>query len=714
MKKSFLIAAAFTAVSGFAAEYYWNKNAEQSLLAPLDWNDASSWMIGGDSQWDAPAETPPTREAGDKVTFRGATAFVKFSNDGLELPNLNIDCSSNRSQGDPSVVDWRIMPGISVRYYFMEMQNYCESHFHGGRLWGEDSELYANPGSKVSFADMEVSGLKLQMFRHDGEVHLHHVTGDGMTVNPAVFNDQDNDRNLVVIDGDSSLGDFTLGGHYYNSKVFVTNANFTSFSLSRGEQTRYPEGAVLSNLLHTAHADLGTFYFGKMGRENFNQIPEYTYDFAEGTRLAFSNWDPIWFNARANTLRFSGEGTYATNVTLVANAPDMRFEVLDGAFAETRRIAFGYGTTNAQVRISGEGTTFLAQPNDMEFEGVVTVGRGNDGLVGAHNTLVIDKGAYVNISTNRSFKSGDFKTRLAGLMVGQDAGDDYNTVRIASGAVVTNDFQLCIGGGWMNDNRVGGSFNKVVVDNATLASSAALYKQEGLWDTTFFLGYQNGYSNSFEVVNGGYFKTHGMSTLGAGDNSGGSSILVDNSYADFGNRIMASRKNYAYGGHVITVGGTNGTIKTGCLCIDEGNTDITNGGFDLVFRLEKGRRSIPDAMLDFSGSWYDGNGSKDPFWGTVLNPEHAPIRLRFEIGDKWAHSGKDNSVVLISHGCESGHYWDQGRWSEAGLSKLYELYKDDPSLKGCTLSFVDSQEGQRPAQLILTAGPMVGMMVIVQ
>ena len=96
---------------------------------------------------------------------------------------------------------------------------------------------------------------------------------------------------------------------------------------------------------------------------------------------------------------------------------------------------------------------------------------------------------------------------------------------------------------------------------------------------------------------------------------------------DDGNRIQASRKNYTYGGHVITVGGTNGTLKTGCLCIDEGNESITNGGFDLVFRLEKGRRSIPDAMLDFSGSWYDGFGgfhyalgrpadeaAKNPLW----------------------------------------------------------------------------------------------------
>jgi len=691
----------------FAGDYYWDKTLTQSSAAPLDWNQASSWRVGGNSEWDPKAENVPVRGQ-DIAIFRGVNAYAQV-NQATEMPATYLWCESNRYDGDPSTVDIRMTPLGSLHYGFTEMVPRCSLSFSGGSLLvDEGMELYANQDCRLSFSELAMTNLTVQMFRHDGTLHLHNVTGDKIRVNAAVYNDADNANNLVVIDGPTEMGDFVLGGHYYNSKVYVTNGTkFASFSFSRNDATRYPDGAVLSNLFYTAQVDLGTVYFGAKGKnEPFYTIPEYTFDFSAGTRLAFSMWDPVWLSGRDNTFRFSGDGTYATNFTVNVRGNGSKLEVLDGAFVESRRLNLGYEETGAAVsaRVAGVGTKLLVQPNDMELESVLVVGSGNNDNPSVGNTLVVEEGAIVQISTNRSFKGGtEIKTRLTGLMIGKESSDDDNAVIVRSGAVVSNDFWTGIGGSFCNAGARGGKNNLLRIDNATYLGGLAY---NDVWDTTLYVGGEYGYSNRLEVVNGGYAKFSGCMSTARGPSAGGAQILVDNATLEIASKFDIYWTTLAYGNPHIVIGGSNGVFRVGGLTFDPGwnNADLATA-FEFDLKVGKGRRAEHGALVEVTGAMYDFN--KDAFVGKCAGKD--TLRVALEIDPKWATSGNDNTITLISAGYGNGDY----RYTESGVNAIKDALAATVAGTGCALSTTVDGEA-KAVKLQLTAGSKSGLIVVVR
>ena len=94
-------------------------------------------------------------------------------------------------------------------------------------------------------------------------------------------------------------------------------------------------------------------------------------------------------------------------------------------------------------------------------------------------------------------------------------------------------------------------------------------------------------------------------------------------------------------------------------------------------------------------------GGKDITWSRHIT---AHDRIIYDIYD-------DVITVLVVE--VEGHYNDKGRYAEAGLNKLAELYAEDENLAGCTLS-VSHDETNRRLLLRLTAGAQSGFAVFVR
>ena len=698
--------------SAAAADYYWAAGETQSASSPLDWNDLGSWFLGGDSQYDPAATTLPGQT--DTVYFRKkADDFVTFGTAAsIELPNT---VYLGRNASEPGVsVSFVGNPATVVTPHFFELSPYASLSLLSGKWrWNTGSELYMNSPSsfKATGNGVDVDNVKIQAFGGGNVVEFSAgVAAVNVQVNLGTYNNADAiDNSLVIVGPGTAMGDFTLGGHYFNSAVSISGGvAFDSFKFERlNNGVNVGEYTELTNHFEASDVDFGRLYWES------RPIANAAFMFGSNAKVPFDG-EYIWVSGPSNILSFAGMGCYATNASFSVNGSGTRLSITDGAFVESRRMSLGYGgASGVTARVSGHDTTWLVQPKDMEFEGAIVVGGKNDGRSSCGNSLVIDEGAHVNITTNLNYGTKGSWERLGGFLVGAEEGDDRNSVRIASGAVVTNDYWLCIGGGWMNNNGSGGSFNKLVVDGATLCSAARWYGVDVVYDTTFFLGRTTGCSNSFEAVNGAYFKSVGALTACGDTAAGGSSILVENSIAELGNRIILPKKNYDAGGLSITVGGTNGTIRTGCLLLDDGYSDLGNSGYDLTFKIPREGRSVDSPMIDLSGAFYEGNGNKDAFWGVAVNQNTSSCRLHFNINGKWARSGKNNSIILIAQGYEENHYGDKGRYAESGLTKLAEIYAVDPDLAGCTLA-VSHDEANRRILLTLTAGSKAGFAVVVR
>ena len=695
-----------------AADYYWAAGKTQSASSPLDWNDLGSWFSGGDSQSDPAATTLPGQK--DTVYFRKkADDFVTFGTAAsIELPDT---VYLGRNASEPGVsVSFVGNPATVVTPHFFELSPYASISLLSGKWrWNTGSELYMNSPSsfKATGNGVEVGNVKIQAFGGGNVVEFSAgVAAGNVQVNLGTYNNADAvDNSLVIVGPGTAMGDFTLGGHYFNSSVSISGGVvFESFRFEKlNNGINFGEYTDFTNHFEASDVDFGRVYWES------RPVANAAFMFGSNVKVPFDG-EYIWVSGPSNILSFAGMGCYATNASFSVNGSGTRLSVTDGAFVESRRMSLGYGgASGVTARVSGHDTTWLVQPKDMEYEGAIVVGGKNDGRSSCGNSLVIDDGAHVNITTNLNYETKGNWQRLGGFLIGAEDGDDRNSVRIASGAVVTNYYWLCIGGGWMNNNGSGGSFNRLVVDGATLCSAARWYGADVVTDTTLYLGRFTGCSNSLEVVNGAYFKSVGALTACGDTAAGGSSIFVENSVAELGNRIILPKKNYDAGGLSITVGGTNGTIRTGCLLLDDGYSDLGNSGYDLTFRIPKKGRSVEVPMLDLTGDFYEGNGNKDAFWGVAANQNTSSCRLHFDINARWAHSGRGNSIILIAQGYEEGHYNDKGRYAEAGLNKLAELYAEDENLAGCTLS-VSHDETNRRLLLRLTAGAQSGFAIFVR
>ena len=698
--------------SAAAADYYWAAGKTQSASSPLDWNDLGSWLSGGDSQYDPAATTLPQQT--DTVHFRmKADDFVTFGTAAsIELPNVVYLGRGASEQGVS--VSFVGNAGTVVTPHFFELSGGAALSLLSGKWhWSSTTEMNLNSPSSFTASGngVEVRNLKIQVMGGGNAVEFSDgVAAHAVQVNLGTYNNGDAVGNTLRIAGPGmTMGDFTLGGHYFNSTVSISGGVvFDSFRFERlNNGLNLGEYTDVTNHFEASDVDFGRVYWES------RPVANAAFMFGCNVKVPFDG-EYIWVSGPSNFLSFVGQGCYATNASFCVNGAGTSLSIADGAFVESRRMLLGYGCAGGvSARVSGSGTTWLVQPKDMEFEGAVVVGGKNDGRPSCDNSLVIDNGAHVNITTNLNYGTKGNWERLGGFLIGAEEGDDRNSVRIASGAVVTNDYWLCIGGGWMNNNGSGGSFNKLVVDGATLCSAARWYGADVVYDTTFFLGRTTGCSNSFEAVNGAYFKSVGALTACGDTAAGGSSILVENSIAELGNRIILPKKNYDAGGLSITVGGTNGTIRTGCLLLDDGYSDLGNSGYDLTFMIPKEGRSVDSPMIDLSGAFYEGNGNKDAFWGVAVNQNTSSCRLHFNINGKWARSGKNNSIILIAQGYEENHYGDKGRYVESGLTKLAEIYAADPDLAGCTLA-VSHDEANRRILLTLTAGSKAGFVVVVR
>lgn len=702
-----MFVALFSVRSAMSGEnYFLNWHLPNSPESPLDWNDYRNWKVGGDSESDPIATALPVRGT-DMVIFRGATVHVKVDQP-TEMPVVQLNGSSNRFEGDPSEVHLYITPSGSLHYGFTELVAGSSLYVSGGGtlLVDDGMEFSSNPGSVVSFSDVSMSNLTINAMRHDENVGLHGVTADKLAVNLATYNDSDNADNVLVIDGESKIGDFTLGGHYYDSTVYVTNGPvFRSFTFSRGEATRYNEGTVLSNLFYASGVDLGNVTLP------INSLPDYIYWLDGGTRAAFTMWDPATIGGSGDVMRISGQGTIVTNLTVTFAGRDSKLEISDGASVESRRVLLGYGgVSGVSARVSGSGTTWLLQPRNMELESVLSIGQGNGtDQPSAGNVLIVEDGAVVNVSTNFSFNNEKMVERLTGILIGAEPGDDNNMMIVRSGAIVSNDYWTGVGGTFNSSGAEGGKGNVLRVDNATYLGGI---RYNDVWDATLFLGGGHGISNRLEVVNGGVARFTGCVQFARGKDGGGSAIFIDDGKVEIASRGDIYPATLEYGRSTIEIGGKTGSFKIAELTLS-GHDDAVgqdNGwmasstGYNLVLHVDRNRKSDDGPMFTTTGAMYD--QSKDVFVGKASKDT---INVTLDINSKWARSGKDNTITLISAGYGNNDY----RYTENGLNAIKAELADTVESAGCTLS-VSHDEANRRILLTLTAGAKSGFAIVVR
>ncbi len=624
----FLSIFAATALAG--ENYYWSAVAPQ----PANWNDLSSWKIGGNTQWDPDATVFPSAANSDIVFFRGFDAAVS-ANAGVTNAFFTLKAIEGAS------VAFQPPATTTFEGVFAEFASGCPLAVLSGTFAMPAHEIYANQPAFLRFegAGTRVVGravggssgdyLQIQVFGHDGDVRFRNgVHASNIRVNLCPFDNSGYGNRLLVDGAGTVVDDLYVGGRYYNSEIRVEDGATVNGMKFKYEQNVSPDAALTTNLVYVENATVNGLAF----EGEFAQLPRAALVFGPGSHVAMPAWDGHALVSSNALLRVAGAGAVFSNFNFRVSSRDARIEVVDGATPVSRWFRMGYGGSGQVGRVSGAGTRWTLAPRDSELEGVFSVGEQDAGRPGSGNTLFIEDGAAVNIVTNDSFKDGRLTIRLTGFLVGKEPGDDGNAVYVRNGAVVDNAVWTGVGGTFNSSGADGGDGNLFSVSNAVYRGGTSY---NDIWDTTLYIGGMTGASNIFEVVDGGTASFSGCVRLARGSDSGGNVLRCRNARLDVASSILLDAGTLAHGPCRVEIGGASGGVVANA--IDRQNF---TGVDPLILAL-----SIPA----------EGRATPAPFLNLLEKPNKfdpalatGAIALELDIDRHWAQSGRGNAVALVS------------------------------------------------------------------
>ncbi len=714
--------------SCLAANFYWNTSADQSAASPLDWNDPSSWKTPDDAEYTPVSETVPGTSdpkyfrlgrrplfisSSTDITTPGFYPWLYYADFAEAISFLLDPAATLFSTG---MVELRRDYAVSNPDLSMMRK---EFNFLSGTLDMSNGSGGKNEIRTDSYATLRFSGpntriknASIAIMDHDNAIVFDNgVKCENVSVAFNPYGDHVNSSNSLVITGsDTDMGAFTLeGNNAWASSVTISNgAHFDSFLFKRGfDGSNYPNlpaDADPTTRFSTSNVQLDMSWWQAFAPRG------YKFDFGPGSHIGFVGGDTKGVGNSDVSILFHGAGTIGTNINFALCAPNSEFRVYDGATVKGSHGRIGYERPDAENvvgRISGAGSLWLVEPVNSDLEPVVTIGHGNGGnnyFKGA--LLVVEDGATMCVSTNRNIRNGQVCSRPTGILIGKETGDDFNTMIVRDGAVVTNDCWTGVGGTFVASGGVGGHDNLLRISNAEYHGGVG---NDGIYTTTLFLGGQNGYSNRFEVVNGGLATFKGGVMMSRFTTGGGSSILVDDSELRIQGKIDMPNQTSRYGRSRISVVGRHGRLSASAITVDSGyaNIDTSSVGFDLFLEVSDGRTAADGPMILLTDELQD--NSKDVI--NALGQDIDALAVSLDISRKFARSGRRNKIELIKVTCEPSH-WDRYFGNVAGLNALCASLIDSTDLKGCTLTCEADQEN-RSVSLCLAAGPKTGTIIMI-